>query len=97
MTSKCAATRRALETRDMAFLEDVSATSRAEEMTLSGWLPAQIAVVLSMQLRTQHTYYQEHHRDAEFLIVELDGQRIGRPYQYWGPTTLNIIDFPTRG
>lgn len=92
MISKYPATLRVLETADMAFAEQVYATSRAEEMSSSGWPPEHIAAFLSMQFKAQHTYYQEHYRGADFFIVELDGQRIGRLYLYWGSTTLTLID-----
>ncbi|MEE1923276.1 GNAT family N-acetyltransferase [Pseudomonas sp. 148P] len=90
--SKYAVTLRALETTDMAFSEHVYATSRADEMSHSGWPASEIAAFLKMQFNAQHTYYQEHFRGGDFLIVELDGQPIGRLYLYAGETTLTIID-----
>ncbi len=87
-----AVTLRALQTGDLEFIEHLYATSRAEEMSHSGWPAEQIATFLNMQFKAQHTYYQEHYRGADFLIIELDGQRIGRIYLFWGQTTLNLIE-----
>lgn len=87
-----AVTFRALQPGDLEFIEHLYATSRAEEMSYSGWPAEQIATFLSMQFKAQHTYYQEHYRGADFLIIELDGQRIGRIYLFWGQTTLNLIE-----
>lgn len=90
--SKYAVTLRALETTDMAFSEHVYATSRADEMSHSGWSAGEIAAFLSMQFNAQHRYYQEHFRGGEFLIIELDGQPIGRLYVFVGKNTLTLID-----
>lgn len=89
---KDAVTLRALHSDDMAFIERLYAGSRADEMARSGWPAAQIAAFLSQQFHAQHTYYQTHYHDAQFLIIEQAGQAIGRIYMFWGPTTLNLID-----
>lgn len=90
--SKPAVTLRALHSDDMAFIERLFAGSRAEEMSRTGWPAEQIAAFLSQQFNAQHTYYQAHYSDGELLIIELDGQPIGRLYMFWGATTLNLID-----
>lgn len=90
--SKDAVTLRALHPNDMAFIERLFASSRAEEMSHTGWPAEQIAAFLRQQFNAQHTYYQAHYSDGELLIIELDGQSIGRLYMFWGPTTLNLID-----
>lgn len=90
--SKPAVTLRALHSDDMAFIERLFAGSRAEEMSHTGWPAEQIAAFLSQQFNAQHTYYQAHYSDGELLIIELDGQPIGRLYMFWGATTLNLID-----
>lgn len=90
--SKYAVTLRALHSDDMAFVERLYAGSRAFEMSHSGWPADQIAAFLTQQFNTQHTYYQTHYPDGEFLIVEQHGQAIGRLYLFWGPTALNLID-----
>lgn len=89
---KGAVTLRALHSDDMPFIEHLYAGSRANEMARSGWQAAQIAAFLSQQFHAQHTYYQTHYHDAQFLIIEQAGQAIGRIYMFWGPTTLNLID-----
>lgn len=89
---KYAVTLRALHSDDMAFIERLYAATRAEEMSHSGWPAEQIATFLSQQFHTQHAYYQAHYADAEFLIIEHEGQAIGRLYRYWGPSTVNLID-----
>ncbi|NIF30166.1 GNAT family N-acetyltransferase [Pantoea sp. Tr-811] len=90
--TKYAVTLRALETGDMGFIEHVYATSRALEMTHSGWPAEQIASFLKMQFNAQHQYYQQHFTHAEFCIVEADGERAGRLYTYFGRTCAVLID-----
>lgn len=92
MSSKYAVTLRALHSGDMAFIESLYAGSRAFEMSHSGWPAEQIAAFLSQQFHAQHTYYQAHYSDAEFLIIEHEGRPIGRIYLFWEPTTLTLID-----
>lgn len=93
--SKPAVTLRALVTSDasdMAFIERLYAGSRAFEMSHSGWPVEQITAFLSQQFHAQHTYYQAHYHDADFWIIEHEGQPIGRIYMFWGPATMNLVD-----
>ncbi|MFJ3073667.1 MULTISPECIES: GNAT family N-acetyltransferase [Pseudomonas] len=90
--SNCAVTLRALQTGDMPFIEQLYATSRAQEMAHSGWPAEQVAAFLSMQFNAQHTYYQAHFARAEFLIIEHQGLRIGRLYRHFGETCALLID-----
>ncbi|UVM53786.1 GNAT family N-acetyltransferase [Pseudomonas sp. B21-012] len=77
---------------DLPFLEHLYATTRAGEMRHSGWSAEQIAQFLRQQFNAQHQYYQAHYPDGEFLLVERQGQAIGRLYLFWGQTALNLID-----
>ncbi|MBK5007312.1 GNAT family N-acetyltransferase [Pseudomonas sp. S60] len=90
--SKCAVALRALETGDMQFIEHLYATSRAGEMSHSGWPAEQIERFLHMQFNAQHTYYQQHFTDAEFYIVERAGEPVGRLYMRFGVTCAVLID-----
>lgn len=83
---------RALQATDMAFIERLYAGSRAFEMSHSGWPAEQIAAFLGQQCHIQHTYYQTHYPDGQFLIIEHEGQAIGRLYLFWGQASLNLID-----
>ena len=70
---------------DLPFLSRLYAASRAAEMARSGWPDDAIAAFLAQQFELQHRYYQSHYADGEFLLVELDGQPVGRLYLYWCP------------
>ncbi|PLP95596.1 GNAT family N-acetyltransferase [Pseudomonas sp. FFUP_PS_473] len=90
--SKYAVKLRALEADDMDFIEHLYATSRADEMSHSGWPAEQIAAFLKMQFHAQHVYYQEHFAGSDFLIIEVEAQRVGRIYTWFGKTCVTLID-----
>ncbi len=92
LMTKYAVTLRALETGDMGFIEHLYATSRAFEMSHSGWPADEIQRFLSQQFNFQHAYYQQHYPAADFCVIEAGGQPIGRLYLNWGSARLNIID-----
>lgn len=77
---------------DQAFLRKLYATTRAQEMAQVDWPAATIDAFLAQQFDAQHTYYQAHFPDAEFCVIEADGQPIGRAYLFWTVTHLQIID-----
>ncbi|MGH8380058.1 GNAT family N-acetyltransferase [Pseudomonas sp.] len=83
---------RALEQADLPFLLHLYSSTRADEMSHSGWPADEIAAFLAMQFNAQHQYYQAHYADAEFWVIEKGGQPIGRLYLFWGPATLHIVD-----
>lgn len=77
---------------DVAFLRQLYATTRANEMASTGWDQPAIDAFLGQQFDAQHRYYQEHYHDAAFSLICHRGQAIGRLYVFRGPTTLNLID-----
>lgn len=83
---------RPIEEADMVFLKHLYATTRLDEMAYSGWDDAAIDTFLAHQFDTQHRYYQAHFPDAEFLLIERDGQSAGRLYLLWEASNLQIID-----
>lgn len=77
---------------DLQFLRDLYASTRAEEMTVVDWPETQIGEFLTMQFEAQHHYYQEQFSSAEFLVVEQDGDSIGRVYLDRRSDELRLID-----
>jgi ribosomal protein S18 acetylase RimI-like enzyme len=71
---------RPIHEEDLAFLARLYATTRAEEMAMVPWTEEQKASFLQMQFDAQHTHYQNHCPDAEFSMVLMDGEPIGRLY-----------------
>jgi GNAT superfamily N-acetyltransferase len=64
--------------QDEAFQESLYASTRTEEMALTGWSLAQQDAFLRMQYNAQRQHYRTHYPSAEWHIVELGGQAIGR-------------------
>ena len=65
---------------DVPLLARIYASTRAEELAPLPWSDAQKAAFLDMQFRAQHTHYQKHYPDADWLIVMQGGGDIGRLY-----------------
>ena len=83
---------RPIHERDSAFLLEVYASTRADEMALVDWPEVEKAEFLRMQFEAQHTYYVERFPEARFDLV-LEGDRpIGRLYVDRRPDEVRIID-----
>lgn len=77
---------------DYAFLEQLYAGVRQAEMDRLDW-PAEVKrAFLAEQCRLQHTHYQTHYWDAEFLIVEKREVAVGRLYIFRGANDHRIVD-----
>ncbi|MFV3307726.1 GNAT family N-acetyltransferase [Pseudomonas sp. NY15181] len=76
----------------MAFLRKLYASTRADEMAQVPWDQADVDAFLTQQFNAQHDFYQAHHPDADYLVIEADGEPIGRAYLLWTASHLQIID-----
>ena len=77
---------------DKDFLYRVYASSREDEMALVDWPEAQKEAFLRMQFEAQHGYYMEQFDGAEFALVHLNGDPIGRLYLDRRKDEIRIID-----
>ena len=85
-------TLRPIEAADMAFLRRVYASTREEELAITGWSREQTDAFLRQQFDAQHAYYQEHFGDGRFDVILADGEPVGRLYVRRDDTELRIID-----
>lgn len=69
---------RRAETADETFLEAVYADSRRDELAPFGWSREQEDAFFKMQFQMQSRAYQMQFPDADYQIVELDGEPVGR-------------------
>lgn len=77
---------------DLPFVTDLYVSTRREEVAMTGW-PAEFqAQFLAQQAAAQHSHYAIHFADAEWLIIERDGEAIGRIYVGETGDDLHIID-----
>src|SRR5687767_13551548 len=77
---------------DLPFVEALFASTRAEEFALTGLAPEQLQALLAQQHKAQHHHYRLHHCAAEWLIVEREGEPIGRLYLDRSGESDRVID-----
>lgn len=77
---------------DMAFMRDLYATTRDEEMNKVEWSDQEKRAFLDGQFEAQKVHYDRYYVKAEFLIIEKDGERIGRLYLDRGVNDWCLID-----
>jgi N-acetylglutamate synthase-like GNAT family acetyltransferase len=83
---------RAVQDDDEPFLRALYATTRAEELARTGWPEGMRAQFTTHQFDAQDRHYKRYHPDGEWLIVEREGERIGRLYLDESTGRLNLID-----
>ena len=77
---------------DLEFLRELYASTRAQEMAMTGWSRAEQDNFLRMQFDAQHKFYSEQFPDAAFDVIEKDGASIGRLYLDRRLDEIRIID-----
>ena len=81
---------------DLPGLRRVYADTRADELAQVPWPPGLRQAFLNQQFDLQHTHYLQHYGDADFLVVERDGEVLGRLYlQRKAPEHL-VVDISLR-
>src|SRR5215831_10124123 len=63
---------------DAAFLYEVYASTRTEELAVVDWNETQKAAFLHMQCAAQHQFYQERSTQTDLLIILRDAVPVGR-------------------
>jgi ribosomal protein S18 acetylase RimI-like enzyme len=85
-------TLRPVTAEDTEFLYEVYASTRQEELAVTGWSDAQKEEFLRMQFTAQKKYYEANYPGAEFQIILLKDQPIGRLYVHRTPDEIRIMD-----
>jgi ribosomal protein S18 acetylase RimI-like enzyme len=83
---------RRAETADETFLEAVYADSRRDELAPFGWSREQEDAFFKMQFQMQSRAYQMQFPDADYHIVELNGERVGRMIVQRGEKEIRLVD-----
>lgn len=65
---------------DLPFLSELYASTRREELALTGWSEEQKRFFLAQQFAAQHSHYTQHYAGAERLVINVGGGSIGRLY-----------------
>ncbi|HYJ53616.1 MAG TPA: GNAT family N-acetyltransferase [Allosphingosinicella sp.] len=85
-------TARPMTDDDLPFVAGLYRSVRAAELAQTGWPDDMLANFLDQQHRAQHQHYRAHYPDADWLILERDGEPIGRLYVDEAPSDLHLID-----
>ena len=77
---------------DAEFLYAVYASTRAEELKITGWSEEQKAQFCRMQFNAQTADYEANYARAQFSIIERDGTPVGRLIVDRSEQLIHIID-----
>lgn len=77
---------------DAEFLYRVYASTRLEELAVTGWSAAQTETFLRMQFAAQDRHYREHSPAARFDVIRVDGIDAGRLYVDRSPGDIRVLD-----
>ena len=77
---------------DLPFLCRLYASTRAEELANLPWREAEKTAFLESQFRAQHAHYQAYYPNADWLVINRDGEDLGRLYIERWPSEHRIID-----
>lgn len=78
---------------DLEFLRELYASTRRDEMAVTGWPPEQIEAFLRQQFEAQHIHYTTHFPKAGFDLIHAEnGEPIGRLYLEERVDEFRIID-----
>lgn len=77
---------------DDDFLLSLYASVREEEMSLVPWTDEQKFFFVKSQFEAQTTHYRSTYPDGNFLLIVLDGERVGRVYHCELEDEHRIID-----
>lgn len=76
---------------DIAFLQSLYASTRADELARVPWSDERKAAFLAQQFSLQREQYREHYPGAEWLVIERDAL-IGRAYVRCGSSEVRLMD-----
>ncbi len=77
---------------DDAFLFEVYAGTRREELAQTPWDEAQKKTFLTFQFKAQHQHYQSEFADADFHVILDDDAPVGRLYVDRRADEIRILD-----
>lgn len=92
---------RPMDASDLEFLSSVYASTRDEELRQVPWTQDEKRSFLHQQFEAQHAHYMQHYPDADWWVIECNGEKIGRLYVEVWPSEHRLIDIallpPWRG
>lgn len=83
---------RPVQERDEAFLFELYASTREEELGPLEWSAAARETFLRQQFEAQSSHYRQYYPEASFDVIELEGRPIGRLYVARWDDEIRIVD-----
>jgi ribosomal protein S18 acetylase RimI-like enzyme len=83
---------RSITPGDDSFLAGVYASTRADELEVTGWSEELKADFCRRQFDAQSAYYAANYPEASFQIIERDGVPVGRLYVARWEKEIRIVD-----
>jgi ribosomal protein S18 acetylase RimI-like enzyme len=77
---------------DDEFIEKVYFSTRIDEFSMLGWQPEQLEAFLKMQFNFQQQSYKLQFPDAEYFVVRLENERVGRMIIDRHAQEINLLD-----
>jgi ribosomal protein S18 acetylase RimI-like enzyme len=77
---------------DEPFLLALYASTRAEELAITGWSEAEQDAFCRMQFAAQTRFYNDHYPHDGFSLLLVDGEPAGRLYVARLPGELRVVD-----
>ncbi len=77
---------------DSAFLATVYASTRTEELAVTGWTDPEKAAFCQSQFEAQDAHYRQHYPTAEYRVIEAGGLPVGRLYVDRWKQEIRIMD-----
>jgi len=77
---------------DRAFLLAVYGSTRTDELALTDWSEPQKAAFIQQQFSAQDHHYRKYYPNAEFSVIEFNGQSVGRLYVDRWEREIRIMD-----
>lgn len=83
---------RPADATDAAFLLRLYASTRIDELNWLQWTDRQKTAFIDLQARAQQAEYARNYPEAERLIIERQGEPIGRLFLHRSAIGLHVID-----
>ena len=77
---------------DVEFLRALYASTRVDELATLGRSAAQLDAFITMQFEAQRMHYRANYPAADFLVLTVGPERVGRLYVNADPTEVLLID-----
>jgi len=77
---------------DLAFLAQLYASTREDELRVVNWSDAQKAAFLQDQFDKQHLHYLVHYPRAQWLVIERERVPVGRIYLEQTASEIRLMD-----